>query len=171
MRSVFLVALISLSIAAACSTTKPTETEQEPLTEPAVESGQTPPSSEETAKAADKKTDEVDLALLESAAKDPKRIANGEDLYSKTCAACHGREAQGLIGPNLTDEYWLHGGDLMSIYETVYHGVPDKGCPTWSAPGQYERDEIVDMVAFIDSIRGTNPDRPKSPEGERYEAN
>ncbi|MGM0558341.1 MAG: c-type cytochrome, partial [Myxococcota bacterium] len=166
MRPVLVTSLIALLVASACASSQPTDTKRERLTEPSAGEASSSDEPEEPEETADK-VDKVELALLESAVKDPKRVTRGKELYAKTCSACHRAQAQGLIGPNLTDEHWLHGGDLLSIYETIYHGVPDRGCPSWGASGQIARDDIVALVAFVDSVRGSNPDNAKSPEGER----
>ncbi|HVK61803.1 MAG TPA: cbb3-type cytochrome c oxidase N-terminal domain-containing protein [Bdellovibrionales bacterium] len=102
------------------------------------------------------------------ALKDPKQVQLGHDSFSAKCAACHGDVGQGLIGPNLTDDYWLHGnGSLQAIAKVVAEGVPEKGMPAWAAI--VKSDELVHLVAFIKSLRGTNPPAAKEPQGERQE--
>ncbi len=55
----------------------------------------------------------------------------GASRFARSCAACHGEQAQGLIGPNLTDDRWLHGGSVEQIFQTVAKGWPAKGMPPW----------------------------------------
>jgi len=108
-----------------------------------------PPSSEE---------------MLTGAA-DEAELAKGLDRYTKTCAACHGDAGQGLIGPNLADAYWLHGGTVSQIFTTIAKGVPAKGMPPWGraiAP-----DELKALVSYIRSIQGTDPADAKQAEGEQ----
>jgi cytochrome c oxidase cbb3-type subunit III len=84
-------------------------------------------------------------------------------LYGERCAACHGDRAQGLIGPNLTDGYWIHGkGSMMDIFEVVAGGIPAKGMPAWSR--QLSPIELQKLVAFVGSVKGTNVPG-KAPEG------
>ena len=111
-------------------------------------------------------TDETFLALLSQ----PDRLKNGQEVYMGKCAACHGDKGQGLIGPNLTDNHWLHGtGRPTEIAATIRTGVPPKGMPPWE--GLLTNDELMNVTAYIMSIRGTNPPGTKAPEGTEYPAN
>jgi cytochrome c oxidase cbb3-type subunit III len=85
--------------------------------------------------------------------------------FSKRCAPCHAAQGQGLIGPNLTDEYWLHGsGSLMDIYKVVSVGVAAKGMPAWQ--NQLAPAELRQLVAYVGTLRGKNvPGKPA--QGER----
>jgi cytochrome c oxidase cbb3-type subunit 3 len=105
--------------------------------------------------------DEASLAALVD---DPAAVEAGEQTYQAVCAACHGAEAQGVIGPNLTDEYWLHGGSNTDIFEILKTGVPAKGMPPWE--GNLSPEERAQLVAFIRSVQGTNPANAKEPQGE-----
>lgn len=101
---------------------------------------------------------------LNAVMNDPARIAAGKTIFAGKCASCHGNEAQGLIGPNLTDKFWIHGtGKPEEIVQTVTKGVLDKGMPPWEA--QLKTTEIHSVVAFIRSIKGSNPPNPKPPQG------
>jgi cytochrome c oxidase cbb3-type subunit 3 len=91
-------------------------------------------------------------------------LALGQARFTKTCAACHGEQAQGLIGPNLTDERWLHGGQVTQIFTTLVKGVPAKGMPPWGRAIAPE--ELAALVSFIRSAQGSSPPNPKPPEGE-----
>lgn len=54
-------------------------------------------------------------------------IAKGKEIFTKggLCYACHGSEAKGAVGPNLTDGEWLHSdGSYEAIVATVTSGVP-----------------------------------------------
>ncbi|MEM6532108.1 MAG: cbb3-type cytochrome c oxidase N-terminal domain-containing protein [Myxococcota bacterium] len=92
-------------------------------------------------------------------------LDDGRKVYVANCQACHGPTGGGLIGPNLTDNYWLHGdGTLMGIYGTVAEGVLDKGMPAWNrvlAPKDLES-----VVAYVGTMRGKNVDGGKEPQGE-----
>jgi cytochrome c oxidase cbb3-type subunit 3 len=99
---------------------------------------------------------------------DPTLIAAGRAVFAEKCAACHGAQAQGLIGPNLTDEYWLHGkGTLVDIAGVVRKGVLDKGMPTWE--GVLAEKDLKAVVVFVASTAGSNPPGPKPPQGEKVE--
>jgi cytochrome c oxidase cbb3-type subunit 3 len=95
---------------------------------------------------------------------DKDALEKGKGVYAARCVACHGPEGQGLVGPNLTDDYWIHGGTLLQIKNTVEVGVPDKGMLAWKS--LLPADDIKNVVAYIYSIHGTNPVNPKAPQGD-----
>jgi cytochrome c oxidase cbb3-type subunit 3 len=97
---------------------------------------------------------------------DKSAVEKGGTLYAERCAACHGDQGQGLIGPNLTDNYWLHGGKPEQIMKVIQKGVLDKGMPPWE--DSMSEEEVMQAVAFIASIHGTNPGGAKEPQGEPY---
>lgn len=93
-------------------------------------------------------------------------LSEGKSVFDGKCAACHGAELQGGIGPNLTDEYWIHGkGNLLEIASLVRSGVLDKGMPGWDS--QLKPEEIRSVVVFIASRKGSQPANPKDPQGEK----
>lgn len=100
---------------------------------------------------------------LAAAAKDPAVIAAGKTVFTTNCVACHRADGGGLVGPNLTDDYWLHGGTLPEIRHTIQHGVLAKGMPEWGKV--LNPDQITAAAAYVHSIHGTNPPNPKPPEG------
>lgn len=101
---------------------------------------------------------------LRSFLKDSNRIQAGSAVFQAKCITCHGPQGQGGIGPNLTDDYWIHGGKMTQILTVVTNGVSDKGMPPWGS--LLKQDEIYSVVAFVKSLRGTNPPNPKAPQGE-----
>jgi cytochrome c oxidase cbb3-type subunit III len=91
-------------------------------------------------------------------------VLSGRSLFTATCASCHGPKAAGLVGPNLTDDYWLHGGKPEQILTTVRNGWVDKGMPAWGP--QLGEDRVREVVAYVISIRNTNlPGKP--PQGQK----
>lgn len=104
--------------------------------------------------------------MLNSKFADANLITLGASQYAGKCAACHGTELQGLIGPNLTDDYWLHGdGSHMALLKVIREGIPEKGMPPWD--GILKRDELYGVAAFIASKHGTQPAGAKEPQGEK----
>ena len=95
---------------------------------------------------------------------DPTVVAKGKEVFQARCLACHGPLGGGIVGPNLTDDHWIHGGKLLDIRNTIMEGVPAKGMISWKALMPAE--EVDAVVAYIRSIRGTNPPGGKPPEGE-----
>ena len=108
--------------------------------------------------------DENNLTLLE----DENDIAMGKSLYEINCAACHGMLGEGGIGPNLTDNYWLHGGHITDVFKTIKNGVPEKGMIAWK--NQMRPVDIHKLSSYIlGRLHGTSPPNPKAPEGELIE--
>jgi cytochrome c oxidase cbb3-type subunit 3 len=93
-------------------------------------------------------------------------IANGQKIYTDKCLVCHGKLGEGLVGPNLTDDYWLHGGKINDIFKTIKYGVTTKGMLAWQ--GQLTPVQIQEVASFIKTLHGTNPPNQKEPQGEIY---
>lgn len=93
-------------------------------------------------------------------------LNNGKKIYAINCASCHMPEGQGSIGPNLTDDYWIHGGSIRDIYKTIKNGVPEMGMISWS--GVLSPAQMRDVAFYIKSLRGSNPPNPKAPQGVLY---
>jgi cytochrome c oxidase cbb3-type subunit 3 len=108
----------------------------------------------------DENTVELDLSS--------EMVIAGQEIFLQSCGMCHGNQGEGLIGPNLADEYWLHGGDIKDIFRVVKYGVPDKGMVPWES--SLTPIQIAQVSNFIASLSGTNPPNPKEPQGDKYEA-
>lgn len=96
-------------------------------------------------------------------ATDAATLSNGKDIYLKNCASCHANDGGGLVGPNLTDNYWIHGGGIKNVFKTIKYGVPAKGMISWQT--QLNPTQIKEVGSFIISLEGTVPAVPKAPEG------
>jgi cytochrome c oxidase cbb3-type subunit 3 len=94
---------------------------------------------------------------------DARAQKEGQDIYVKNCAVCHGAAAQGVIGPNLTDKAWIHGGNPADIYAVIENGVAAKGMVAWK--GVLSPRQIQSVVSYILSLQGTNPAGAKAAEG------
>ena len=103
--------------------------------------------------------DEKSVKLLTEAGD----IASGKKLFTTNCTACHGAEGQGMVGPNLTDDYWLHGGQVNQVFSTIKYGVPEKGMKSWK--DNFSPKQIAQLASFIRTLRGTNPPGGKEPQG------
>ncbi len=90
-------------------------------------------------------------------------ISAGKAVYSTNCVACHGDKGQGLVGPNLTDKFWLHGGTVNSVFKTIKYGVPEKGMIPWEKT--LSQKQIADVSNYILSLKGSNPANPKAAQG------
>ncbi|MBX3105571.1 MAG: c-type cytochrome [Bacteroidetes bacterium] len=97
---------------------------------------------------------------------DAGAISKGKEIFTKNCAACHAADGGGMVGPNLTDEYWLHGGGIKNIFKTVTYGVPAKGMISWQS--QLSPKQIQEVSSFVWSLQGTKAAAPKEQEGEKW---
>ena len=112
----------------------------------------------------EEKSEEALVALVS----DNERIEMGKNEFLAKCMACHGNLGQGLIGPNLTDDYWIHGdGSIKAIINQINVGVPEKGMPPWK--GQIPPDLIENVAIYVYSIKGTNPPGARPPQGNKIE--
>ena len=97
---------------------------------------------------------------------DPAAIQRGGEEYGKYCVSCHGNKGQGLVGPNLTDDYWIHGGGVRNVYATIKQGVPAKGMISWQLV--FTPKQIQELASYVLTLRGTNPPGAKKAEGVPY---
>lgn len=102
------------------------------------------------------------------ASTDAKDLAIGQTIFSTNCVACHSAKGEGGVGPNLTDEFWIHGGGITNVFKTVKNGVPEKGMIAWSA--QLKPADILKVSSYILTLQGTNPPNAKAPQGTKYVA-
>lgn len=95
-------------------------------------------------------------------------LANGEAIFQKHCVACHAADGGGnTIGPNLTDNYWIHGGDVQAVFTTIKYGVQGKGMEAWGK--KLPPKDMQDVSSFIMvKLVGSEPLEPKEPQGELY---
>ncbi len=99
---------------------------------------------------------------------EPADLEKGKALFVANCAACHAEDGGGTVGPNLTDNYWLHGGSLSDIFKIIKYGVPEKGMIAWEK--QLKPQEIQFVSSYIASeLRGATPANPKEAQGELWE--
>lgn len=98
---------------------------------------------------------------------DAAAIGGGKQLFDKNCATCHGKNAEGGIGPNLTDAYWLYGGDIKGIFKTIKYGAKN-GMKSWKK--DLKPDEMQNVASYILTLQGTKPANAKEPQGTKLEA-
>ncbi|GHB71629.1 cbb3-type cytochrome c oxidase N-terminal domain-containing protein [Persicitalea jodogahamensis] len=96
-------------------------------------------------------------------------IKEGGVIFTEKCAACHAADGGGGVGPNLTDDYWIHGGGIQDIFKVIKYGVPEKGMISWKK--QLPPQEMQKVASYImASLHGSSPASPKAPQGELYNA-
>lgn len=94
-------------------------------------------------------------------------VAAAKQTFGSKCAVCHGEQAEGKIGPNLTDNYWLHGGRLTDIFRTISEGVPEKGMVSWKT--QLSPAQMMSLAAFVGTLRGSAPPGGRPPQGDLFD--
>lgn len=105
--------------------------------------------------------DENTVKLLDAAG-----IAEGQKIFKSMCAACHANDGGGGVGPNLTDEYWLHGGGVQNVFKSIKYGWADKGMKSWK--DDFSPNQIAQIASYVVSLQGTKPAAPKEKQGEIY---
>jgi len=94
---------------------------------------------------------------------DPSQLASGGAIFDQYCVVCHGGGGEGLVGPNLTDDYWLYGGRINDVFKTIKYGA-ERGMKSWK--DELNPIQMQEVASYIKSLRGTNPPNPKDPEGD-----
>lgn len=106
---------------------------------------------------------EDEIVRLEPS-KEPAALAGGKQTFLRLCAPCHRPDGGGLVGPNLTDDYWIHGSKFSDNVNTIWNGVPEKGMITWK--NYLKPSEVYEVASYIYTLRGTHPPNPKPPENQ-----
>jgi cytochrome c oxidase cbb3-type subunit 3 len=104
---------------------------------------------------------ESGMAILQPSS-DAAVIADGRNIFLQMCSPCHEKDGGGKVGPNLTDNYWIHGSNFVDNVKTIWNGVPEKGMLTWKS--LLKPDQIYHVASYIYTLRGTTPKKPKPPE-------
>lgn len=103
--------------------------------------------------------DENTVKMLDAAG-----ITAGQNIFQTTCAACHAKDGGGGVGPNLTDDYWLHGGKINDVFKSIKYGWVDKGMKSWK--DDFSPIQLAQLASYVKSLQGTKPAAPKEKQGE-----
>lgn len=106
--------------------------------------------------------DETNVTLID----DKTALADAATIFKNTCAACHREDGGGMVGPNLTDNYWLHGGSLQDVFKSIKYGWKDKGMPEWQH--NMSAKQIAGLASYIKSLSGKNVPGGKEPQGDLF---
>jgi mono/diheme cytochrome c family protein len=117
----------------------------------------------ETSKPATKHLDLATATVLT----DEASLKAGAETYKNLCSACHGASGEGLVGPNFTDNSWIHGGEFKDLCKVIVNGVPEKGMIAWA--GQLSGEQISQVASYILSMEGNKVSNPKAAQGTIFE--
>jgi cytochrome c oxidase cbb3-type subunit 3 len=121
-------------------------------------------------KAKGENIDETSVTLLTK----PEDLQAGKEIFTRDglCGTCHGKDGSGIVGgvnavgPNLTDDYWIHGGNIKDLFKVIKYGVSGKGMIEWGS--RFSPKEIAQIASYVKSLNGTNPPAHKAPDGQLY---
>ncbi len=97
---------------------------------------------------------------------DEMDLMEGKSIFRENCATCHGELGGGGAGPNLTDEYWLHGGGIKNVFKTIKYGYIQKGMAPWQ--DKLTPLQIQKVASYVLSLQGSNPPDALPPAGEKW---
>lgn len=95
---------------------------------------------------------------------DAASLKRGEEIYNSTgnlCYTCHRQDLGGVVGPNLTDEFWIHGGGMKELVRSIKTGYPDRGMLPYGSNTKLSDDDLINLASYIKSKQGSNPSSPK----------
>ncbi len=98
---------------------------------------------------------------------DEKWVSVGQIVYTTNCVSCHGKEGQGNVGPNLTDNYWKNVTSVDQIAKVIDQGAANGAMPAWGA--RLHPNQVVLTAAYVASL-SKNPKDGKAPEGRLVES-
>ena len=106
---------------------------------------------------------EFEMVLLA----DEASLESGKAIYDASCAVCHLADGGGLVGPNFTDDYWIHGNSIEEMFVIVTDGILEKGMTPFK--DQLSKQKRLEVISYIITLRGTAPANPKAPEGDKLD--
>lgn len=96
-----------------------------------------------------------------------EELAEGKEIFKKNCIPCHLENGGGSVGPNFTDEYWIHGNTIKDLFKIITFGVPEKGMIPWES--QLKPQQIQNVASYIlTEFKNKNVERGKEPQGNKY---
>ncbi len=104
---------------------------------------------------------------------DPASLEKGRAIFEgaeNTCFSCHRNDLGGLIGPNLTDDLWLHGCSIQDLVNGITTGYPTKGMLPFGVGKPLTDEQVLQVASYVLSKRGSSPPAPKPPDAERDKA-
>lgn len=111
-----------------------------------------------------KSAETFEIILLQDAVS----LTSGKETWLKICAVCHLADGGGLVGPNMTDDYWIHGNTIDDVFNVITNGVIEQGMLAYK--DQLSEKQRLDVASYIlAELHGSSPANPKEPQGELIE--
>ncbi len=98
----------------------------------------------------------------------PSWVQVGKSVFKANCISCHGRDGEGQIGPNLTDESFKNVRNIEDIARVINEGANNGAMPKWA--NRLHPNEVVLVSAYVASLRGQNLAGPRPAEGQAIPA-
>jgi cytochrome c oxidase cbb3-type subunit 3 len=109
-------------------------------------------------------------AAVSTVLTDPPSLEKGRAIFespSSLCSSCHRPDLGGLVGPNLTDEGWLHGCKLNDVVTSIRTGYPTRGMLPFGGGTALSDEQLRQLASYVLSKRGALPAAPKPADPER----
>ncbi len=116
------------------------------------------------------RADAPGAAVKLAALTDPASLAAGKAIFEgpdNVCYSCHRPDLGGMIGPNLTDDDWLHDCGIDGVVASIKTGYPVKGMMPYGTGKALTDQQVLQVASYVLSKKGTHPDNPKPKDPER----
>lgn len=103
---------------------------------------------------------------------DQASLAKGQEIYegANLCHACHRKDLGGMVGPNLTDDLWIHGCSPAELVKNIATGFPPQGMLPYGSGTRLTDEQLLQLVSYILARQGSNPPTPRAPDANREKA-
>lgn len=100
---------------------------------------------------------------------DEESLAKGKAIFEgpNLCSACHRADLGGMVGPNLADDLWIHGCKPEELMKNISTGFPPQGMLPYGSGSAMSEEQLLQVVSYILSKRGSNPPDPRAPDPTR----
>jgi cytochrome c oxidase cbb3-type subunit 3 len=118
----------------------------------------------EVAAAAPASAASAPAAAAVAALTDADSLAKGQAIFASPtslCSSCHRTDLGGLVGPDLTDERWLHGCTPAEVVRSITTGYPPRGMLPFGGGPKLTDEQLLQVASFVLSKRGSHPPNPK----------
>jgi cytochrome c oxidase cbb3-type subunit 3 len=105
-----------------------------------------------------------DTATILKYKDDAEWMVYANSVFLTNCQSCHGPDGSGVVGPNLTDDYYKNVKKITDIAEVIKNGAAGGTMPAWRT--RLHPNEVVLMAAYVAGLRGKNL-KGRGPEGEQ----